>query len=82
MMVMAPLQRPAVPVGGEPDSNRSVHAPAPAETLFSVLKHRHFINRVLDSAEHVRETVEEVWNGFSPDTEKIMPITAGSWTVP
>ena len=53
----------------------------PVETLFSVLKHRHFANRVFDSAEHVRETVEQVWNGFIPDTEEIKRITARSWAV-
>ena len=52
-----------------------------AETLFSVLKHRHFANRVFESAEHVRETVEEVWNGLILDTEEIMRITARSWAV-
>ncbi len=48
----------------------------PVETLFSVLKHRHFANRVFEDAEHVRETVEEVWNRFTRKTGEIMQITA------
>ena len=53
----------------------------PVETLFSVLKHRHFANRVFENAEHVRETVEEVWNGFARKTGEIMQITAREWAV-
>ncbi len=48
----------------------------PVETLFSVLKHRHFANREFEDAEHVGETVEEVWNGFTRTTREIMQITA------
>ena len=51
----------------------------PVETVFSVLKHRHFVNRVFESAEHDRETVEEVSNGFTRKTGEIMQITAGEW---
>ena len=51
----------------------------PVETLFPVLKHRCFANRVFDSAGHVRETVEEVWNGFTRKTAEIMRITAREW---
>ena len=54
----------------------------PVETLFSVLKHRHFANRVFESAEHVRETVEDVWNGFTRKTGEIMQITARERAVP
>ena len=64
------LRRP--PCSPEPDA---------AETLFSVLKHRHFANRVFDSTEHVRETVEQVWNGVFRNREEIMRFTAGSWAV-
>lgn len=53
----------------------------PVETLFSILKHRHFANRVFESAEHVRETVEEVWNGFVSNKAEIMRITARKWAV-
>ena len=53
----------------------------PVESLFSVLKHRHFANRVPDSAEHVREIVEEVWNGFIRNREEIRRIAARSWAV-
>ena len=56
--------------------------PDPVETLFPVLKHRHFANLVSDSAAHVKETVEEVRNGFTRSREEIMRITAGSWTMP
>ena len=47
----------------------------PIETVFSVLKHRHFANRVFESAEHVRKTVTEVWDTFSHKTEETMRIT-------
>ena len=53
----------------------------PIETLFSVLKHRHFANRVFESADHVRETVEEAWKGFTRRREEIMWITARSWAM-
>ncbi len=53
----------------------------PVETLSSVLKHRHFVNRVFESAEHVRETVEEVSNGITRKTGEIMQITAREWAV-
>ncbi len=51
----------------------------PVETPFSVLKHRQFANRVFESAEHVRETVEEASNGFTRKTGEIMQITAREW---
>ena len=51
----------------------------PTETLFSVLKHRCFANRVFESAEHVRETVTEVWDTFSHNAEEIMQITRREW---
>ena len=53
----------------------------PIETLFSVLKHRHFANRVFENAEHVRQTVEEVWHGFTRRTGEIMQITERKWAV-
>ena len=56
--------------------------PDAAETPFSVLKHRHFANRVFESAEHVRKTVEEVWNGFARKTGEIMRFTARERAVP
>ena len=51
----------------------------PIETVFSVLKHRHFANRVFESAEHVRKTVTKVWDNFSHKTEEIMRITRRDW---
>ena len=51
----------------------------PVEAPLSVLKHRHFANRVFESAEHVRETVEEASNGFTSKTGEIMQITAREW---
>ena len=53
----------------------------PVETLCSVLKHRYFPNRVFENAEHVRETVEGVWSGFTRMTGKILQITAREWAV-
>ena len=44
----------------------------PIETLFSVLKHGHFANRVFESAEHVRETVTQVWDAFTHKTGEII----------
>ncbi len=55
--------------------------PDPVETLFPVLKHRHFASRAFESAEHVRVTVEEVWNGFTRKTGEIMQTTAREWAV-
>ena len=55
--------------------------PTPAGTLFPILKHRHFANRAFESGGHVRETVEEVWNGFTRKTGEIMQITAREWAV-
>ena len=62
---------------------RQTHSPElnPVETLFSILKHRHFANRVFESAEHVRATVEEVWTGFVSNKAEIMRITARKWAV-
>jgi len=51
----------------------------PIETLFAVLKHGHFANRVFESAEHVRETVIQVWNTFTRKTDEIMRITRRDW---
>lgn len=51
----------------------------PTETLFSLLKHRRFANRVFDSAEHVRKTVTEVWHAFSQNSQEIMQITKREW---
>ena len=51
----------------------------PVETLFSVLKHRRFANRVFESAEHVRKTVTEVWDTFSHNSEDIIRITRREW---
>ena len=48
----------------------------PVETLLSVLKHRHFANSVFESAEHVRKTVEDVWNGCARKAGEIMQTTA------
>ncbi len=49
------------------------------ETLFSVLKHRRFANRVFESAEHVRKTVTDVWDTFSHNSEEIIQITRRNW---
>ncbi len=59
------------------------HSPEPdaAETLFSVLKHRHFANWVFESAKHVSQAVEQVWKGSIRSREEIMRNTAGRWTV-
>ena len=54
----------------------------PIETLFSVLKHGHFANRVFESAEHVRETVTQVWDAFTHKTGEIMQITRRDWAQP
>ena len=51
----------------------------PVETLFSVLKHRRFANRVFESAEHVRKTVTEVWDTFSRNADEISQITRRKW---
>ncbi len=54
----------------------------PVETLFSVLKHRHFANRVFGSAEHVREVVEHVWDAFIRRKGEVTRITTREWAVP
>ncbi len=54
----------------------------PVETVFSVLKHRHFANRVFESAEHVRETVERVWDAFIGRKGEVTRITTREWAVP
>ncbi len=54
----------------------------PVETLFSVLKHRHFANRVFGSAEHVRETVERVWDAFIRRKGEVSRIATREWAVP
>ena len=70
-----------------PDNVSLLHMPPyspefnPIETLFSVLKHRHFANRVFDSTEHVKQTVEQVWNGFVEMKNEIKRITARQWAV-
>ncbi len=51
----------------------------PIETLFSVLKHRRFANRVFESTEHVRKTVTEVWETFSRNAKNISQITTREW---
>ena len=51
----------------------------PIETLFCVLKHRRFANRVFESAEHVRKTVTEVWDTFRHNSEDIIQITTRQW---
>ena len=51
----------------------------PIETTFSVLKHRHFANRVFKSAEHVRKTVTQVLEDFTHKTGEIMRITRRYW---
>ena len=53
----------------------------PIETLFSVLKHRHFANRVFENAEHVRKVVEKVWEDFAGRTEEVMRITRRDWAI-
>ena len=53
----------------------------PVEALLSVLKHRHFANRVFESAEHVRKTVGDVWNGCARKAGEIMQTTARDWAV-
>ena len=47
-----------------------------SETVFSVLKHRHFANRVFDSAGHVTRVVQEFWDGFVTRKEEITRIAA------
>jgi len=56
--------------------------PDPAGTLFPVLRHRHLPNRASGSADHARETVEEVWRGFARRTEEIIGITGRDWAAP
>ena len=51
----------------------------PAETLFSVLKHRRFANRVFESAEHVGKTVTEAGGTFRHNSEDIIRITKREW---
>lgn len=50
--------------------------------MFPVLKHRHFANRVFDSAGHVTRLVQEVWDGFVTRKEEITRIAARDWAVP
>ncbi len=51
----------------------------PIETLFAALKHVHFANRVFESAEHVRETVIQVWDAFTHKSDEIMRIARRDW---
>ena len=51
----------------------------PTESLFSVLRHRRFANRVFESAEHVGKTVTEVCGAFSHNSEGITQITRRKW---
>ncbi|MYA89854.1 MAG: hypothetical protein F4X97_15625 [Boseongicola sp. SB0662_bin_57] len=53
----------------------------PVETLFPVLKHRHFANRVFESAEHVRGTVEKYGTG-SPAIQKRSCRSPQEWAAP
>ena len=54
----------------------------PGGTVFSVLKHRHFANRVSGSAEHVREVVEHVRDAFIRRKGEVTRITTREWAVP
>ena len=54
----------------------------PVETLLPDLKHRHFANRVFESAEHVREIVEDVQSAFTRRTGEIIRIIARESAVP
>ena len=56
--------------------------PDPVETVFPLLKHRHFANRVSGSAEHVREVVEHVWDAFIRRKGEVTRITTREWAVP
>ncbi len=50
--------------------------------MFPLLKHRHFANRVFESAEHVREVVEHVWDAFIRRKGEVTRITTRDWAVP
>ena len=52
------------------------------ETVFPLLKHRHFANRAVESAEHVREVVEHVRDAFIRRKGEITRITTREWAVP
>ena len=73
---------------GIPDSVSLLRLPPyspelnPGGTVFPLLKHRHFANRVSGSAEHVREVVEHVWDAFIGRKGEITRITTREWAVP
>ena len=56
--------------------------PDPMETVFSLLKHKHFANRVFQTAEHVRDAVAEVWSNFAEQANAVKKITDRDWAVP
>ena len=73
---------------GIPDSvsllQAAAHGPElnPGGTVFPLLKHRHFANRVSGSGGHVRETVERVWDAFIRRKGEVTRITTREWAVP
>ena len=56
--------------------------PDPMETVFSLLKHKHFANRAFQTAEHVRDAVAEVWSNFAEQANAVKKITDRDWAVP
>ncbi len=56
--------------------------PNPVETVLSVLRHRHLPNRVSGGAEHVRETVERVWDAFIRRKGEVTRVTTREWAAP
>ena len=52
------------------------------ETVFSLLKHKHFANRVFQTVEHVRDAVAEVWSNFAEQANAVKKITDRDWAVP
>ncbi len=77
-------------VEGSGGSRQRLPAPASAPqpeawsvgTLFYVLKHRHFTDRMFEGTDNVREIVEEVWDGFIRRQEEITRVAKGESTVP
>ena len=53
--------------------------PDPVETLFQLLKARHFANQVFETAETVTEKVATVWEGFVASPDRIRSIGHRSW---
>ena len=51
----------------------------PAETVFQLLKARHFANQVFESAGAVKEKAAAVWEEFTGDADRIRSLGARSW---